>query len=140
MCHDRRLNRVAQADVQATRDCDAIFAVMNGNPPDEGVCIELGIAIALPVTHTLTWVVRPILCMVLNILTRYPLHVFQAQTCVLVQGRFPFVRAMRGTPPLFHDTSLLPTFLPHVRFYAAVSLICVFFHTNTVKLMKLCLT
>jgi nucleoside 2-deoxyribosyltransferase len=39
--------RVAQSDVQATRDCDAIFAVMNGNPPDEGVCVELGIAIAL---------------------------------------------------------------------------------------------
>ena len=26
---------------------DAIFAVVNGCPPDEGVCIELGMAIAL---------------------------------------------------------------------------------------------
>ena len=27
--------------------CDCIFAIVNGNPPDEGVMIELGIAIAL---------------------------------------------------------------------------------------------
>ena len=26
---------------------DCIFAIVNGNPPDEGVMIELGIAIAL---------------------------------------------------------------------------------------------
>ena len=29
------------------RDADAIFAVVNGTPPDEGVMVELGIAIAL---------------------------------------------------------------------------------------------
>ena len=29
------------------KTCDAIFAVITGVPPDEGVCIELGIAIAL---------------------------------------------------------------------------------------------
>ena len=28
-------------------NCDCIFAIVNGNPPDEGVMIELGIAIAL---------------------------------------------------------------------------------------------
>ncbi len=27
--------------------CDAIFAVVNGVPPDEGVMVELGMAIAL---------------------------------------------------------------------------------------------
>ena len=27
--------------------CDSIFAIVNGNPPDEGVMVELGIAIAL---------------------------------------------------------------------------------------------
>ena len=27
--------------------CDCIFAIVNGTPPDEGVMIELGIAIAL---------------------------------------------------------------------------------------------
>ena len=29
------------------RDSDAIFAVVNGVPPDEGVMVELGMAIAL---------------------------------------------------------------------------------------------
>lgn len=38
---------VAQADVLDVRNCDAIFAVVNGTPPDEGVMIELGIAMAL---------------------------------------------------------------------------------------------
>ena len=28
-------------------ECDAIFAVVNGVPPDEGVMVELGVAIAL---------------------------------------------------------------------------------------------
>merc|ERR1712196_234835 len=37
---------VAQADAQAVKNCDAIFAVVNGVPPDEGVCVELGIAFA----------------------------------------------------------------------------------------------
>ncbi len=39
--------RVAQADVRDVSDADAIFAVVNGAPPDEGVMVELGIAIAL---------------------------------------------------------------------------------------------
>ena len=38
---------VGQADFRDTRDADAIFAVVNGVPPDEGVMVELGIAIAL---------------------------------------------------------------------------------------------
>lgn len=39
--------QVAQADVQDVRACDGIFAVVNGTPPDEGVMVELGVAIAL---------------------------------------------------------------------------------------------
>ena len=39
--------RVAQRDLQDVRDADAIFAVVNGTPPDEGVMVELGVAIAL---------------------------------------------------------------------------------------------
>ena len=39
--------RVAQRDVQDMRDADALFAIVNGTPPDEGVMVELGIAIAL---------------------------------------------------------------------------------------------
>ena len=39
--------RIALADVRDVRDADAIFAVVNGTPPDEGVMVELGIAIAL---------------------------------------------------------------------------------------------
>ena len=39
--------RVGQADLRDTCDADAIFAVVNGVPPDEGVMVELGIAIAL---------------------------------------------------------------------------------------------
>lgn len=40
-------HRIALADLQDVRDADAIFAVVNGTPPDEGVMVELGIAIAL---------------------------------------------------------------------------------------------
>ena len=40
-------HRVALADRQDVSDADAIFAVVNGAPPDEGVMVELGIAIAL---------------------------------------------------------------------------------------------
>ena len=29
------------------KNCDCIFAIVNGTPPDEGVMIELGIAIAM---------------------------------------------------------------------------------------------
>ena len=39
--------RIGQKDKQDVFDVDAIFAVVNGVPPDEGVMIELGIAIAL---------------------------------------------------------------------------------------------
>ena len=38
--------RIGQADFRDVRDSDAIFAVVNGVPPDEGVMIELGMAIA----------------------------------------------------------------------------------------------
>ncbi|HIK55518.1 MAG TPA: nucleoside 2-deoxyribosyltransferase [Synechococcales cyanobacterium M55_K2018_004] len=39
--------QVAQRDVQDVRNCDGIFAIVNGTPPDEGVMVELGMAIAL---------------------------------------------------------------------------------------------
>ena len=39
--------RIGQADKQDVVKADAIFAVVNGVPPDEGVMVELGIAIAL---------------------------------------------------------------------------------------------
>ena len=32
-------------------------------------------------THTLTWIVRPMVCMVLNILTQYPLQRFSHRSC-----------------------------------------------------------
>ncbi|MCY4260822.1 MAG: nucleoside 2-deoxyribosyltransferase [Rhodobacteraceae bacterium] len=38
---------VGQADFRDVRESDGIFAVVNGCPPDEGVMIELGMAIAL---------------------------------------------------------------------------------------------
>ena len=38
---------VGQADKRDVEKCDIIFAVVNGTPPDEGVMIELGMAIAL---------------------------------------------------------------------------------------------
>ncbi len=39
--------RIGQADFRDVADADAIFAVVNGVPPDEGVMVELGMAIAL---------------------------------------------------------------------------------------------
>ena len=39
--------RVGQKDFQDVVESDAIFAVVNGIPPDEGVMVELGMAIAL---------------------------------------------------------------------------------------------
>ncbi|NJL39898.1 MAG: nucleoside 2-deoxyribosyltransferase [Leptolyngbyaceae cyanobacterium RM2_2_4] len=39
--------QVGQADFNDVKNCDGIFAVVNGMPPDEGVMVELGIAIAL---------------------------------------------------------------------------------------------
>ena len=38
---------VASSNFNDLKECDCIFAIVNGNPPDEGVMIELGIAIAL---------------------------------------------------------------------------------------------
>ena len=38
--------RVGQADLRDVREADGIFAVVNGCPPDEGVMVELGLAIA----------------------------------------------------------------------------------------------
>jgi nucleoside 2-deoxyribosyltransferase len=39
--------RVAQADCRDVVACNGIFAIVNGTPPDEGVMVELGMAIAL---------------------------------------------------------------------------------------------
>ena len=39
--------RVGQNDLRDLVACDAIFAIVNGTPPDEGVMVELGAAIAL---------------------------------------------------------------------------------------------
>ena len=38
--------QIGQADLRDVRDADGIFAVVNGCPPDEGVMVELGMAIA----------------------------------------------------------------------------------------------
>ena len=38
--------RIGQADLRDVRDSDGIFAIVNGCPPDEGVMVELGMAIA----------------------------------------------------------------------------------------------
>lgn len=38
--------RIGQADLHDVREADGLFAVVNGCPPDEGVMVELGLAIA----------------------------------------------------------------------------------------------
>ena len=38
--------RIGQADKRDVSEADAIFAIVNGVPPDEGVMVELGMAIA----------------------------------------------------------------------------------------------
>ena len=38
--------RIGQADLRDVREADGLFAVVNGCPPDEGVMVELGLAIA----------------------------------------------------------------------------------------------
>ena len=38
---------LARSNYNDLKECDGIFAIVNGTPPDEGVMIELGIAIAL---------------------------------------------------------------------------------------------
>tara|TARA_B100001029_G_C15042389_1_gene444604 strand:- start:121 stop:591 length:471 start_codon:yes stop_codon:yes gene_type:complete len=40
-------NKVAYSNLRDLRDSDALFAIVNGTPPDEGVMVELGFAIAL---------------------------------------------------------------------------------------------
>ena len=40
-------HRVAQRDLRDVQDADALFAIVNGTPPDEGVMVELGAAIAM---------------------------------------------------------------------------------------------
>ena len=42
-----RAYRIGQRDKSDVIEADAIFAVVNGVPPDEGVMVELGMAIAL---------------------------------------------------------------------------------------------
>lgn len=39
--------QIGMADLNDVRDSDAIFAIVNGTPPDDGVMVELGAAIAL---------------------------------------------------------------------------------------------
>ncbi len=38
--------RIGQKDMRDVRDSDGILAVVNGVPPDEGVMVELGMAVA----------------------------------------------------------------------------------------------
>lgn len=38
---------IGQRDLEDVKNCDIFFGVVNGNPPDEGVMVELGVAIAL---------------------------------------------------------------------------------------------
>ena len=40
-------NKVACSNLNDLRQCDGLFAIVNGSPPDEGVMVELGVAIAL---------------------------------------------------------------------------------------------
>ena len=40
-------NKVARSNLEDLRQSDGLFAIVNGTPPDEGVMVELGIAIAL---------------------------------------------------------------------------------------------
>ena len=40
-------NKVASSNFRDLRNCDGLFAIVNGSPPDEGVMVELGVAIAL---------------------------------------------------------------------------------------------
>ncbi len=39
--------KVAKADLKDVKDADSIFAIVHGTPPDEGVMVVLGAAIAL---------------------------------------------------------------------------------------------
>ena len=44
---DKWAFEIANVNYENLIKCDCIFAIVNGSPPDEGVMIELGIAIAL---------------------------------------------------------------------------------------------
>jgi len=39
--------RIFEQDLQALRECDAVLCLLDGRVPDEGMCVELGIAHAL---------------------------------------------------------------------------------------------
>ena len=45
--HSSQVLAICDADLQGIRDCDGVFAVLNGEPPDVGVAIEVGYAAAL---------------------------------------------------------------------------------------------
>ena len=38
---------IGKRDLADIRECDGVFAVINGTPPDEGVMVEIGYAMAL---------------------------------------------------------------------------------------------
>ena len=38
---------IAKENLNDLKKCDCLFAIVNGNPPDEGVMVELGYAIAI---------------------------------------------------------------------------------------------
>ena len=40
-------NKVARSNLDDLRQADGLFAIVNGTPPDEGVMVEIGVAIAL---------------------------------------------------------------------------------------------
>ena len=40
-------NKVACSNFRDLKNCDGLFAIVNGSPPDEGVMVEIGVAIAL---------------------------------------------------------------------------------------------
>ena len=40
-------NKLASSNFNDLRNSDALFAIVNGSPPDEGVMVELGVAVAL---------------------------------------------------------------------------------------------
>ena len=46
-CENNWAYEIAQTNFNDLKSCDCIFAIVNGNPPDEGVMVELGISIAL---------------------------------------------------------------------------------------------
>ncbi len=40
-------SKVANSNLNDLRQADGLFAIVNGTPPDEGVMVEIGVAIAL---------------------------------------------------------------------------------------------